>query len=109
MQRVYDERLALSPGAEALVRAEKKNGVALLLVSGGFTFFTARLQARLVFDHAFSNQDRHPCPDRHDSATNRRFRQMGTAAPDARTAPSASAGGAAQPPLATTRAHVDAG
>lgn len=55
LQRVYDERLKLSPGAEILIAAAKKNGVKLLLVSGGFTFFTERLKARLNIDYAFSN------------------------------------------------------
>ena len=34
-------------GAEALIAACKKQGVKLLLVSGGFTFFTERLKERL--------------------------------------------------------------
>ena len=55
LQRVYDERLKLSPGAENLIAAAKKSGVKLLLVSGGFTFFTDRLKARLNIDYAFSN------------------------------------------------------
>ena len=55
LQRVYDERLALSPGAEVLIAAAKTNGIKTLLVSGGFTFFTARLRARLALDFAFSN------------------------------------------------------
>ena len=55
LQRVYDERLKLSPGAEILIAAAKKNGVKLLLVSGGFTFFTERLKTRLNIDYAFSN------------------------------------------------------
>ena len=55
LQRVYDERLKLSPGAEILIAAAKKNGVKLLLVSGGFTFFTERLKARLNVDYAFAN------------------------------------------------------
>ena len=55
LQRVYDERLKLSPGTETLITAAKKNGIKLLLVSGGFTFFTERLKARLHLDFAFSN------------------------------------------------------
>ncbi len=56
LQRVYDERLRLSPGAEALVTAAKQAGLYTLLVSGGFTFFTDRLKERLNLDAAFSNQ-----------------------------------------------------
>jgi len=55
LQRVYDERLKLSPGSDVLIAAAKKYGIKLLLVSGGFTFFTERLKARLDIDYAFSN------------------------------------------------------
>lgn len=55
LQRVYDERLRLSPGAEPLIAACKKHGVKLLLVSGGFTFFTERLKQRLGLDYTISN------------------------------------------------------
>jgi phosphoserine phosphatase len=55
LQRVYDERLALSPGAERLMTQLKRAGVATMLVSGGFTFFTERIKARLGFDYAHSN------------------------------------------------------
>lgn len=55
LQRVYDERLALSPGADKLIQAAKNAGIKTLLVSGGFTFFTERLKARLGLDFAFSN------------------------------------------------------
>jgi phosphoserine phosphatase len=55
LARVYEERLKLSPGAETLVRVAKKHGIKLLLVSGGFTFFTEQLKARLGFDFAYSN------------------------------------------------------
>ncbi|MGD9952603.1 MAG: phosphoserine phosphatase SerB [Burkholderiales bacterium] len=56
LERVYRERLRLSPGAEALIAACRKHGVKLLLVSGGFTFFTERLKARLGIDHTISNE-----------------------------------------------------
>jgi phosphoserine phosphatase len=55
LERVYEERLQLSPGAENLILAAKKNNIKLLLVSGGFTFFTEKLKSRLGFDFAFSN------------------------------------------------------
>ncbi len=55
LQDVYEEKLRLSPGAETLVAACKKNGIKLLLVSGGFTFFTERLRERLGFDATISN------------------------------------------------------
>lgn len=54
-QRVYDERLKLNPGAERLVSRMKAAGLKVMLVSGGFTFFTDRLRRRLGFDYSTSN------------------------------------------------------
>lgn len=56
LERVYRERLRLSPGAETLIAACKRRGVKLLLVSGGFTFFTERLRQRLGLDYTIANQ-----------------------------------------------------
>ena len=56
LQRVYDERLKLSPGAEAMLAAVQKAGLKTLLVSGGFTFFTKRLKARLGLDFTHANE-----------------------------------------------------
>src|SRR5687767_3683711 len=55
LARIYVERLRLTPGAEALIAASKGHRVQVLLVSGGFTFFTERLKARLGIDHTISN------------------------------------------------------
>ena len=55
LQRVYDERLQLSPGAEAMIAGFKAAGTKTLLVSGGFTFFTDRVKQRLGLDFAASN------------------------------------------------------
>jgi phosphoserine phosphatase len=55
LRDVYDQRLKLTPGAKQLIAACKKNSVQLLLVSGGFTFFTERLKALLGLDHTISN------------------------------------------------------
>ena len=55
LERVYDERLRLNPGAEALVAACKRAGLKTLLVSGGFTFFSDRVRDRLGLDYARSN------------------------------------------------------
>jgi phosphoserine phosphatase len=55
LQRVYQQRLKLTPGADVLLAACKKHGVKLLLVSGGFAFFTERLKERLGFDYTISN------------------------------------------------------
>ena len=43
LQRVYDERLRPTPGVEAMLAAFRSAGLATLVVSGGFTFFTSRL------------------------------------------------------------------
>ena len=55
LRSVYDERVRLTPGADTLIAACKQHGVKLLLVSGGFTFFTERLKARLDIDYTISN------------------------------------------------------
>ena len=46
---------ALQPGRRALVAACKAAGLKMLLVSGGFTFFTDRVRDRLGIDFARSN------------------------------------------------------
>ncbi len=56
LQRVYDERLQLTPGAEKLLATAKAHGIKTLLVSGGFTFFTSRLKERLSLDYTASCQ-----------------------------------------------------
>jgi phosphoserine phosphatase len=55
LEDVYDDKLRLSPGAEILVAACRQYGVKVLLVSGGFTFFTERLKQRLALDDTLSN------------------------------------------------------
>ena len=55
LHAVYERRLRLNPGAEALVRACQAAGLKTLLVSGGFTFFTERLRERLGLDFTRSN------------------------------------------------------
>jgi len=55
LQEVYDEKVRLTEGAEALVEKCRRHGVKLLLVSGGFTFFVDRLRSRLGFDDSISN------------------------------------------------------
>ena len=53
---VYEQRLRLTPGAEELLAACKQHNVCVLLVSGGFTFFTERLKARLGIHYTISNR-----------------------------------------------------
>ncbi len=55
MDGVYRERLRLNPGAAELVRACKAVGMKVLLVSGGFTFFTDRIRDLLGIDYTRSN------------------------------------------------------
>lgn len=55
LQRVYDERLQLNPGAEMMLARLKEHGIRTLLVSGGFVFFTERIKARLQLDFAHAN------------------------------------------------------
>jgi phosphoserine phosphatase len=56
LARVYDERLRLSPGAERMLSGFRAVGARTLLVSGGFTFFTSRLQERLSLDDVLANE-----------------------------------------------------
>ena len=53
---VYEQRLRLTPGAEELLAACKRHNVCVLLVSGGFTFFTERLKTRLGIQYTISNR-----------------------------------------------------
>jgi len=55
LEKVYEERLQLSPGAEKMLAGAKAAGMKTLLVSGGFTFFTDKLQARLGLDFTRAN------------------------------------------------------
>ena len=55
LDRVYNERLKLNPGAERMLAGLKKNSIRFALVSGGFTFFTERLKARLGIDYTLAN------------------------------------------------------
>jgi phosphoserine phosphatase len=55
LQRVYDERLKLSPGAESMLKAVQAADLKTLLVSGGFTFFTDRMKTALGLDYTHSN------------------------------------------------------
>ena len=56
LSQVYEQRLKLTPGAEVLIGNCKRHGVKLLLVSGGFSFFTERLKHRLGLDYTLSNR-----------------------------------------------------
>ena len=55
MAQVSAQRLRLSPGAAELVTACKQAGLKVLLVSGGFTYFTDRVRDLLGIDYTRSN------------------------------------------------------
>lgn len=55
LQAVFDQKLRLNPGAEQLVKTAQQAGLKVLLVSGGFTFFTEKLKALLNLDAAHAN------------------------------------------------------
>jgi len=55
LQKVYDERLTLNPGGEKMLAALKQQGIKIALVSGGFTFFTSRLEERCGLDFTHAN------------------------------------------------------
>ena len=55
LEQVYSNRLRLNPGAAALMVACKQAGMKVLLVSGGFTYFTDRIRDRLGIDFTRSN------------------------------------------------------
>jgi len=55
LERVYEERLRLSPGAERMLERLRSLAIKTLLVSSGFSFFTERLKIRLSLDYTLSN------------------------------------------------------
>jgi phosphoserine phosphatase len=56
LDRVLTERLTFNPGARELCAALKAAGLKLVLVSGGFTFFTRHVAAELSMDFVRSNE-----------------------------------------------------
>lgn len=49
LQKTYEERVRLNPGAATLVKTMAANGARCALVSGGFTFFTSRVAKEAGF------------------------------------------------------------
>jgi phosphoserine phosphatase len=56
LDEVLKQRLQFNPGARALCAALKAAGLKLLLVSGGFTYFTRFVAAELGMDFVRSNE-----------------------------------------------------
>jgi phosphoserine phosphatase len=52
---IWEHTLKLNPGVEAFLGALRDAGIRTLLVSGGFTFFSDRVAARLNMDHSRAN------------------------------------------------------
>jgi len=55
LQEAFDKHITLMPGAKELVATMKVNGAKAVLVSGGFTFFTSRIQEIVGFDAQEAN------------------------------------------------------
>lgn len=55
LQRVYDSRVRLSPGAEKMLQRMKAAGLRTMVISGGFTFIADRIKTKLNFDYAAAN------------------------------------------------------
>jgi phosphoserine phosphatase len=56
LERTYENRVRLMPGARALVKTMAANGAHAALVSGGFTYFTERVAALCGFHDHRANQ-----------------------------------------------------
>lgn len=55
IDRCYEERVRLMPGARTLIQTMKAHGARTVLVSGGFTVFAERVAAAIGFDRSVSN------------------------------------------------------
>ena len=56
LQRCYDERVRLNPGAQTLIGTMTAHGARCVLVSGGFEFFTGRVAQWAGFQHHRANR-----------------------------------------------------
>jgi phosphoserine phosphatase len=56
MQRCFDERVKLNPGARTLVATMAAGGARCVLVSGGFDFFTSRVAHAAGFHAHWGNK-----------------------------------------------------
>jgi phosphoserine phosphatase len=56
LQRCFDERVRLNPGARTLVATMAANGARCVLVSGGFDFFTSRVAHAAGFQAHWGNR-----------------------------------------------------
>jgi phosphoserine phosphatase len=56
LMQVMEKRITLMPGARTLIQTMRGRGVHTVLVSGGFTFFTSRVAAKIGFHDNIANQ-----------------------------------------------------
>lgn len=56
LARVFEQRLELTLGAHTMLHAMKQAGLRTVLVSGGFTYFTERLEHELELDVSHANR-----------------------------------------------------
>jgi len=56
LERVYNECIELTEGAETLINTVQSHGWKVGLVSGGFTYFTDKFKTRLGLDYTRSNE-----------------------------------------------------
>ena len=56
LERIFDDRISLSPGARTLVRTMAEHGAHTALVSGGFTWFSARVAEMAGFAEHRANR-----------------------------------------------------
>lgn len=56
LARVFEQRLELTLGAHSMLHAMKQAGLRTVLVSGGFTYFTERLEHALELDVSHANR-----------------------------------------------------
>jgi phosphoserine phosphatase len=56
LEKVYEQRITLKPGARTLVQTMRHYGAYCILVSGGFTYFTSRIAVRLGFHNHQGNE-----------------------------------------------------
>jgi phosphoserine phosphatase len=55
LEKVFEERVRLTPGARRLVMTMRANGAVAALVSGGFTYFTRRVRQAAGFGYDQAN------------------------------------------------------
>lgn len=56
LEKVWQQRIKLTPGGTELVATMKANGAKSFLISGGFTEFTSRVAKTLGFEQHFANE-----------------------------------------------------